>query len=75
MAQRIFDRRQSFFDAGIVHDATVFKGDVEIHAHENATVVDGKIANGKLGHAGCPREYCGRAGDALPTSGRWPAIF
>ena len=50
MPQSVFDGGQGFADSGIVHDAAIVEGDVEIHAHENTMVVERQIANGEFGH-------------------------
>ncbi len=48
MTQGIFDRGQSFANASVVDDATVFERDVEVNPHEDAVIVERKIADGKL---------------------------
>src|SRR5215470_15779507 len=50
MAQRMLDGWKRLANAGIVHDAPIFKWDIEIHAHENAMFVERQIANGEFGH-------------------------
>ncbi len=46
MPQRVLDGGQRLADAGVVHDATVVERNVEVDPHENALVVQRKIANG-----------------------------
>jgi hypothetical protein len=41
VAQGVLDAWEGFTDAGVVHYAAVFEGDVEVDAHENAMVVNG----------------------------------
>ncbi len=52
VAQSVLDRGQSFADAGVIHDAAIVERDVEVHAHEDAVIVEGQIANRKFGHGG-----------------------
>ena len=52
VAQRVLDGGQGFADARVVHDAAVVERDVKVDAHENAVVVERKIADGKFGHEG-----------------------
>ena len=54
MTQGILDRGQSFADASVVDDATVFERHVEVNPHEHAVIAERKIANGKLRHDGRP---------------------
>ena len=44
--QRVLDAGQRLANARVVHDAAVVERDVEVNAHENAFVVQRKIANG-----------------------------
>jgi hypothetical protein len=48
--QGVFDGGQSFADARVVHDASVFQRNVEVDAHEDAVAVEREITDGKLGH-------------------------
>ena len=41
-AQGVLDSGQSFADAGVVHYPAVFERDVEIDAHEDAVIVEGR---------------------------------
>ncbi len=50
VTQSVFDGGQGFADAGVVHDAAVVERDVEVDAHEDAPIVERKIANRKFGH-------------------------
>ena len=51
LSQSIFNSGQSFANAGIVGDATIFvKRHIEVHAHEDAAAPQRKIAYGKLRH-------------------------
>src|SRR5208282_4974903 len=50
VTQSVLDGGQGFADAGVVHDAAVVERDVEVDAHEDATIVERKIANRKFGH-------------------------
>src|ERR1035438_5417248 len=54
VTQSVLDGGQGFADAGVVHDAAVVERDVEGDAHEDATVVERKIANRKFGHGSTP---------------------
>ena len=45
MAQRVFNAGQRFPDAGVIHHAAVIERNVEIHAHEDALVVQREITN------------------------------
>ena len=45
MAQRVLNAGQRLADAGVIHHAAVVERDVEIHAHEDALVVQRKITN------------------------------
>ena len=46
VAQRVLDRGQRFADARVVHDAAVVERDVEVDPHEDAVIVERKIADG-----------------------------
>ena len=50
VTQSVLDAGQGFADAGVVHDAAVVERDVEVDAHEDAAIVERKIANRKFGH-------------------------
>ena len=50
MAESMLNSWESFADAGVVHNTAIVERDVEIHAHEDAVVVERQIANGKFGH-------------------------
>jgi hypothetical protein len=39
MSERILDGGEGFTDASVVHDPSIFQGNVEIHAHEDAVIV------------------------------------
>ena len=43
--QRVFNGRQSFANASVIHDAAVVQRHVEVDAHEDALIVQRKIAN------------------------------
>jgi hypothetical protein len=43
MPERIFDRGQRFANASVVAHAAVCQRDVEVHAHENSVIRQGKI--------------------------------
>src|SRR5581483_5466789 len=55
VAQGIFDSGQSLTDAGVVHDAAVVEGYIEIDAHEHTVSIEREITDGKLGHGWSPR--------------------
>jgi hypothetical protein len=75
VTESVFDRGQSFADAGVIHDSAVVERNVEVDAHENAVVVEGKIADGKFGHClnlcgclhhdGCSLFVVGRSQNSL----------
>ena len=50
MPQRVFDRRQGFANARVVHDTSIVEWDVEVNTHKDALIVERKIANGELCH-------------------------
>ena len=61
VTQSVLDAGQSFADAGVVHDAAVVERDVEVDAHEDAVIVERKIADRKFGHGN-------------PVVGRWSLV-
>src|ERR1019366_6669421 len=50
VTQSVLDAGQGFANARVVHDPAVVERDVEVHTHEDAVIVERKIANGKLRH-------------------------
>jgi hypothetical protein len=50
VTESVLDAGQSFADAGVIHDAAVVEGDVEVDAHEDAVIVEREVADGKFGH-------------------------
>ena len=50
MAQGVLDCRQRFADTSVVRDSAVLEWNVEIDPHEDAVIVQRKIANRKLRH-------------------------
>jgi hypothetical protein len=48
MPQSIFNRGQGLADPSFVHDSAIIERDIEIHAHEDAVVVQRQIANGEF---------------------------
>ena len=45
VTQRVFDTGKSLANACVVHDAAIVERDVEVDAHEDATIVEWEIAN------------------------------
>src|ERR1022692_736753 len=44
--QRVLDGGQGLADTGVLHDPAIVERDIEVNPHENAFVVQRKIANG-----------------------------
>jgi hypothetical protein len=44
--QRVLDGGQRLADTGVIHDPAIVERDIEVNPHENALVIQRKIANG-----------------------------
>jgi hypothetical protein len=44
--QRIFNSGQSFADTGVVNNAPVFERNIEVNAHQDAVIIERKVADG-----------------------------